>query len=204
MEVTNKEMYHFHQPKKFKDIWVPGNEIIVDDNFESSFLKILTYYSSAVNTTSGRKREFNKIIERYLEEEQDKETYIKLLKEAKRIIYESNIFLREKALEEIREKEYPYLPSRKHSIWLCDENGLDFWRTELVEEQEENLDLYKVLVTGNLFKSSDAFIPESHYTYENMLISAREYWNPKFENELQEATSEYLFQGKVKILERIK
>ncbi|MBQ9024416.1 MAG: DUF2441 domain-containing protein [Bacilli bacterium] len=204
MEVNNKEMYHYHHSHLYKDIWKPGNEFIVDDNFETSFLNILKYYSSAVTTITGNKNAFNRTIQRYLEENQDKETYIMLLKEARRIISGANMFTREMALEEVRKQKYPELPSRKHSIWLCEKKGLDFWANQLVREQQSKLDLYKVLVTGNLFKSSDSFLPEDYYTYENMLKSADGYWNPKFENEEQEEKAEYLFQGKVKILEKVK
>ena len=204
MKVENKEMYHYHHIHLFKEIWVPGNELIVDDNFKTSFLNILKYYSSAVNTVTGNKNAFNRTIEKYLEEDQDKETYIMLLKEARRIISGANMFTREMALEEIRKQKYPDLPSRKHSIWVCDEKGLDFWKKQLISEEHDNLDLYKVSLTGNLFKSSDSFLPDDYYTYENMLKCADEYWNPKFENEVQEEKAEYLFQGKVKILEKVK
>lgn len=204
MEVTNKEMYHYHHPHLYPEVWVPNNEIIIDDNFETSFLNILKYYSTAVNTVSGKKTQFDNIISGYLEEDQDKETYIKLLKDARRIIAGANIFKRELALEQARIQYHPELPSRKHSIWLCEEKGLDFWKTELLKDANEEIDLYKVLVTGNMFKSSDSFIPSNNIIFEKQLEQAKEYWEPKFEIEEQEIKAEYLFQGKVKILERIK
>lgn len=204
MEVTNKGMYHYHHPHLYPEVWVPNNEIIIDDNFETSFLNILKYYSTAVNTVSGKKTQFDNIISGYLEEDQDKETYIKLLKDARRIIAGANIFKRELALEQARIQYHPELPSRKHSIWLCEEKGLDFWKTELVKDANEEIDLYKVLVTGNMFKSSDSFIPSNNIIFEKQLERAKEYWEPKFETEEQEIKAEYLFQGKVKILERIK
>jgi hypothetical protein len=61
-----------------------------------------------------------------------------------------------------------------------------------------------VLLNGNLFKSSDAFLPSSNSNYNSNLIEAENYWNPKFENEEQEKKAEYLFQGKLKILEKVK
>ena len=203
MKVENKEMYHFHHTDLFKDIWVPNNEIIVDDNFETSFLKILRLYNTAVNTESGKRTEFDKIIDIYLKTEQDKETYIKLLKESRRILMGASIFMREMALEEIRKQKYNTLPSRKHSIWLCDEKSKNFWNKELIKESNGQLDLYKVLVSGELFKSSDEFIPDNHLNYETMLKESEKYWDPVFENDKQEEKAEYLFQGKVKILEKI-
>ena len=35
MEVKDKEMYHYHHVYLFKDICVPNNEFIVDNNFET-------------------------------------------------------------------------------------------------------------------------------------------------------------------------
>ena len=203
MKVKDKEMYHYHHVEMYQDIWKVGNELNVDDNFKTSFLNVLKYYSSAVNTESGKKNAFNRTIETYLKEDQDKEMYIQLLKEARRIISGANMFTREMALEVVRKEKYPDLPSRKHSIWLCDEKGLDFWKNQLTSEGHDKLDLYKVLVTGTLFKSSDSFLPDDYYTYENMLKCADMYWNPKFENQIQEEKAEYLFQGKVKILEKV-
>ena len=202
MYVIDKEMYHFHNNKAYNELWVPNNEIIVDDNFKTFYLRILKNYSSAVNTTNGGKESFDRIIKNYLEKDQDKETYIKLLKEAESIIRGINICKRELALERIREDKYPNLPSRAHSIWLCDESGIHFWEDQLSNGGKIKLDLYKVSVTGTLFKSSDRFLPNDSSDYETNLEEAEKYWNPKFEIE-EDEKAEYLFQGKLKILKRV-
>lgn len=204
MQVKEKEMYHFHNNKVYNELWVPGNEIIVDDNFETSFLNILKFYSTAVNTTDGGTEAFNSVINGYLKEDQDKETLIKLLKEASHLLYGANLFKREMALEEVRKQKYPNLPSRKHSIWLCDNKGVEFWKDQISHNGEIPTDLYRVLVTGNLFKSSDSFLPNNYSGYETNLLEAEQYWNPVFENDEQEQKAEYLFQGKLKILEKVK
>lgn len=204
MEVKDKEMYHFHNNKVHNDVWVPGNEIIVDDNFESNFLKILRYYTTAVTTAEGDLVAFHNIIDNYLKQDQDKETYIKLLKDASHFLYGVCLFKREMALEEVRKQKYPNLPSRKHSIWLCDEQGVEFWKDQISNKGEIQTDLYKVLVTGNLFKSSDEFIPDSNLNYEDILKQCEDYWNPNFEDEKRKERAEYLFQGKVKILEKVR
>lgn len=202
MQVKEKEMYHFHNNKVYNDLWVPNNEIIVDDTFETSYLNILKFFTTAVNTSNGNKEAFNNIIDFYLKEKQDEETYIQMLKDAQNILRGVNIFKREQALEQVRKEKYPNLPSRKHSIWLCDKNQLEFWE-EALSNTDINLDLYKVLVTGNLFKSSDCFIPNNYSNYETNLVEAEQYWNPIFTNEEQERKAEYLFQGKLKILKKL-
>ena len=202
MKVENKEMYHLHKNTVFNDIWTKGNEIIIDDNFNSYYSIIFNFFNTSVKTTDGLES-FDQIIDSYLKEEQDKEMYIRMLKEARKIIVGMNVFKREMALEEIRKELYPSLPSRKHSIWLCDEKGIDFWKKELIGEVSDELDLFKVSVSGNLFKSSDSFIPSNENDYGKNLKEAKNYWNPKFETEEEEKKAEYLFQGRVKILEKI-
>lgn len=205
MEVNDKKMYHFHNTRIYNDIWKPNNEIIIDDNFNTSFTGILEKYDTSVMTQSGDRSAFNNVINYYLEHEPDKETYIRILKEAKRIIYESNIFKRELALETVRKEKHPDLPSRKHVIWLCDEKQLDFWKEALSEyTPKKDLNLFEVSVTGNLFKTSDSFLPNNYSNYETNLQEAENYWDPVFKTEEDEKTAEYLFQGKVKILKKLK
>lgn len=201
MEVNDKIMYHFHQKNRYDNMWEPGNEILVDNNFESLFGKILKEYSIGVQTNDNYVQ-FNRVISHYLEEEQDKETYIDLLKEAEHIIRGGGIFQREMALEIVRRLCYPELPSRRNSVWLCDEKSGRHWKSSL--EEAKDLSLYRVSVSGNLFKSSDVFLPDEYLRFEDMIIKAHKYWNPKFKNSTQERQAEYLFQGKIKILEKIR
>ena len=112
------------------------------------------------------------------------------------------IFQREVALEISRRLEFPELPSRKHSLFLCDKNSARHWKSSL-KINGKSLDLYLVSVTGILFKSSDSFIPLGYGNLETSIEEARKYWNPHFERRVEENQAEYLFQGKLKILERI-
>ena len=59
-----------------------------------------------------------------------------------------------------------------------------------------------MLLNGELFKSSDLFLPEDGETKENQKIEAYKYWEPKFTSDDEEKSAEYLFQGKVKIIEK--
>ena len=81
------KMYHFHNDKVHNDVWVPNNEIIIDNSFETYFLNVLKYYSTAVKTTCGNKRPLNNIINMYLKEKQTEETLILFLREASNMIY---------------------------------------------------------------------------------------------------------------------
>ena len=48
MEVKDKIMYHYHRLGIYDDIWQVGNEIIVDDNFNSYCGSIIDKFSTAV------------------------------------------------------------------------------------------------------------------------------------------------------------
>jgi len=105
---------------------------------------------------------------------------------------------REMVLEQVRKKLYPNLPSRKNSIWLCDSNQIEFWKEKLGNRGE----LFKVLVTGELFKTSDVFIPDDEMNILEMYEIAKKYWNPDF-SDIDDSKTEYLFKGKIKVLEKI-
>lgn len=203
MEVVNKVMYHFHDTKisKYNDVWVPGNEFIIDDNYTSYYSNMVRNFSLSVLTQGNKNSQLIGVIDYYLNHEPNQEIADKILKDSRRIIMNYCILTRENALEEARKKIDPSLPSRFHSIWLCDELGAKYWNHSL--NTGNTYELYKVLLTGELFKSSDAFIPKNYKDYNECLEIAKKYWNPVFENEEQEEKAEYLFQGKIKVLEKI-
>ena len=203
MEVKDKVMYHYHRLGIYDNIWQVGNEIIVDDNFNSYCSSIIDKFSTSVKCKNGL-FSLEKIIDKYLDdigiENVDLETIIGLLKASSAIITNANMYNRESMLENYRKENNPNLPSRLHSIWLTDNKSLNFWKEQL--EKRKKLVLYRVSVTGNLFKSSDSFIPGDELTAKEMYEASSKYWNPVFsEDDLCKA--EYLFQGKVKVLEKI-
>jgi hypothetical protein len=206
MHVEDQIMYHYHNTHLYSDIWQKGNELIVDDNFNSKLCEVTRIFSTAVNvqTDNGIKMlPFEYTLEDYLDEENfkriDKRLAKRMLNEAIRILYGADLCKREHLLEEYRLKNYPLLPSRYHSIWLADEVSLDFWKEQL--SKKDILKLCKLKVTGELFKSSDLFLPDFALPMEEMYKEAEKYWNPDFSNEAAHNKVEYLFQGKVKILD---
>lgn len=203
MEVKEKSMYHYHRLGLYDDIWQVGNEIIVDENFNSYCGSIVDKFTTGVKCKNGLVS-LEKIIDAYLDDigigNVDLETITNLLKDSRAIITNANMYSRELMLEQYREESNPNLPSRLHSIWLADKESLNFWEGQL--NGRRKLKLYRVSVTGNLFKSSDSFIPDDELTAKEMYEAASNYWNPIF-NEEDLCKAEYLFQGKVKVLEKI-
>ena len=204
MEVKDKIMYHYHSMGIHDEIWVPQNEFIVDDSFEFHYCTILKVFSTAVLCgDENEARTFSNVLNYYLENDNLEKCEIefikKLLLESRRIIKNTNIYKREMALENYRKDFCPHLPSRLNSIWVADECQLDFWENALRREHC----LFKLSLTGNLFKSSDEFIPDDHLNAIECYQASERYWNPIFDTQEQEKSAEFLFQGKVKILEQV-
>ena len=203
MEVKDKVMYHYHKLGIYDNIWKEGNELIVDNTFNSYYGRIIKNFNTAVKCNNGSVS-LEMIIEKFLKEigieNIDLKTIEYLLKDSLAIITNTNIFNRELMLENYRKENNPNLPSRLHSIWLTDNKSLNFWKEQL--EKRKKLVLYRVSVTGNLFKSSDSFIPGDELTAKEMYEASSAYWNPVFSKE-DLCKAEYLFQGKVKVLEKI-
>ena len=203
MEVKDKIMYHYHRLGIYDDIWQVGNELLVDNNFNSFCGSIVDKFTTAVKCENGI-FSLEKIIDKYLNdisiENVDLKTITNLLKASSAIITKADMYNRELMLEKYRKENNPKLPSRLHSIWLADKESLNFWEGQL--NGRRKLKLYRVSVTGNLFKSSDSFIPDDELTAKEMYEASSTYWNPVLSEE-DLCKAEYLFQGKVKVLEKI-
>ena len=190
MEVVNKKFYHFHREDIYPELWKKGNTIKVDSSYKSRIGDALDAYPNAVY-----------LYLKYLEDPSKNEH---LLVEFNRMIEAgmfvfNALFQREVYMEIARRLVDPSLPSRKNSIWLCDAKGIKHWSNVLDEETK----IYIVSGTGTLFKSSDAFIPDSFLNGHDMIEKAKKYWNPVFTEPYHEEQAEYLFQGEIKILKKI-
>ena len=201
MEVSDKIMYHYHRLGIYDDIWQVGNEITVDDNFNSYCGSIVDKFSTGVKCVNGI-FSLDRVIDEYIDDiglgNVDLNTIEDLLKCSSLIIKNINIYNRELMLEKYRKENNPKLPSRLHSIWLADKESLSFWKGQF----SGKLKLYRVSITGELVKSSDDFIPDDELTAKEMYEASSNYWNPTFKEE-DLCKAEYLFQGKVKVLEKI-
>lgn len=69
--------------------------------------------------------------------------------------------------------------------------------------QPNGFDAYKVLVTGKIFKTNEQLLPDEEENYGDDYNQAFKYWHPKFKD-VHEWTNEYLAQGKIKILSKVK
>lgn len=112
-------------------------------------------------------------------------------------IKEYALMIRELVYEEVRSKYFNGLPSRRHCIWLCDETDVNLWKNTLQGEY----DVYKVLATGNIHKCYAGALDDENINYEILFNKAVAYWNGELIGNPEE--KEYLFEGKIRILERL-
>ncbi len=219
MIAYNKTMYHFHVHNEYDPLWKKDNEIIVDRKFNIGRQFFIKNFSTGVFCINPDGiRPIDEVIRLLLEhinteekvlelKEMDKAAYlynmrniINLLKDSSEIIKYASIFNLEKAMEDVRERYYSPIPSRLNSMFVIDDNSIETWANSY---KELDADLYELSLTGNLFKTSAAFTPPLGETYLDSTRLSHAYWNPKIKTQKEIEYTEYLFNGKVKILRKI-
>ena len=201
MYVKDKEMYHFHTPNEYDNLWYVGNEIIVDDSFNSMFYEIGMSQTFTIKGNDDTLYQVDYYLNEFLKEidNKSKEDIIELLKKATNITHDIALRDRELLMEECRRLYYPDKVSRNHAMYLCDEKSLDFWQSQLSKDTS----LFKLSVIGELFQSHNDLVPNRAFSGELMIEEAKKYWEANLEN-CDKCKSEYLFQGHAKILKKIK
>lgn len=117
-------------------------------------------------------------------------------------ITNTSVDTRESILEEVRLNYYPDKPSRRKCIFLSDEKSLDTWFEYL--KADENSQIYEFEVRDDVFCSTDKLLPPTYLWNGKQFELAHNYWNPT-EEDLKDATDvEYLYEGHVKVLRRVK
>lgn len=123
--------------------------------------------------------------------------YREVLYFGENVVTEYGILLREIAYEEVRSKYFNNLPSRTKCIYLCKKEQLDFWESQFFSEYK----VFKVKIFGDVFKSNNNLIAFPSDSYEKILEKAKKYWN--YNSLVDEETDEYLYVGKLEILEEL-
>ena len=203
------KLFHIHKPNKYDELYVEGNTFVVgleNNILRNSFLKNSCTYIDRVEDDNGRNIKYHKSLTDLVDldlfdkiTEQEKIEYFDLIKNYLR---NSMIDFREIILEEIRFKCYNNLPSRYKCMWLTDEDGLETWAKYINASDDSKV--FEVDIDGNLFVSRDSLLPKSYVTHEIMYKEGFHYWNPT-KKDLEDASDrEYLFEGNVKLLRRVK
>jgi hypothetical protein len=110
---------------------------------------------------------------------------------------EMGMFLREMILEELRRETYSFAPSRRTCMWLIDEKCIGFWQNWFGKAKHK---LYKVSCSGNAHKGSSKYLDSDSMTYDEYRRNAEAYWTSL---DCDDDDHEYIFVGKVKIIEEV-
>ena len=200
MEVKNKTMFHIHTSNQYDELWQEGNELVIDNNFNSICGLSIAYFNTDIICSNDELASLEGYLKSYLTEgveNLDINLIKKLLEDSYRIIYNAKRCKCEAALEICRRKKFKSYPSRLHSIWVTDKDNLDYWLNILTGKT-----IFELELTGILFKTSDLYIPDSHLSLGESIDIAETYWNPIFTREALDKR-EYLFQGKALIKRKI-
>ena len=198
--MEKQELYHFHKAGCYDHFWRVGNTINVSIDFKSSTYKRFCDFTTASSTFTKDKANLQDVINYYFESgEINGKIAMKIIEEAYRVSFRANEFKRESALENFRVNNNYMYPSRLHSMYLTDEKGILEWSKKF---GRSNLELYRVEIEGNIFKTSEFFIPDETLPYDKFYEKSYYYWNPNFKK-APEDSNEYLVQGKVLIKEKI-
>lgn len=192
--------YHIHkiQDNYLEKLWKVGNKITVgkDDNyffklsreFEPKFMEI----ENVKNVPWNNVYEHYKITHQLTEEK----SYM-LLENARQIISEYQMLIREIVYEDVRKKEFNNLPSRQKCIWLCKKEQVEFWKKNI----GGTLKIFKVKIEGNAFKSNNDMIVAPSESYNKIVEMAKKYWS--YNNKVENEKDEYLYIGSLEILEEL-
>ena len=212
------DLYHLHLKGIRDDKWKEKKEIIINDSFINRLGKRVNNFNDCIVNSNLKEvlddinncfqccgyESFSKIplylILDYLDENKvDYKTQKIILQEVRNLAFQAAIFKREMAMENFRKDNKELLPSRLHCLYATTDEGINYWKTQLIDG---DIDIFRIESLEEPFKTSEIFIPSESNNYEEMYNNSFRYWNPKFKN-ISEEHSEYLVQGKVKILEKV-
>ena len=214
------ELYHLHLLGNHDYLYKPNKEFTIDpDKFNNRIYKRIYDMNSTVKSSDfkdivdelnhllyiygmggfGDRINPGEIIEYVLKRGCSQEELINLLKASKEIILSEGINLRETAMEEYRRINTPNIPSRLHSLFACSEEGINFWLSQI---RDNDLDIYRLDVMEEPFVSNESLLPYEELSYGDKVKASYNYFHPK-KKDLDDSTNEYLVQGKLRILEKV-
>lgn len=199
IDMEKMELYHLHKKGNHDKLWHEKSTIKINENFKNAMYQRYQNFSTGIPIEGGGYINLYDLILAMKQNNLTSEIVNNLINYSYHISFYASEFKRETALENYRlHKNYTY-PSRLHSIYLTDELGIESWCKKL----GGNLELFRVEVEGNIFKTSEFFIPDETLSYEQAFNESFHYWNPNFKKAPNDA-NEYLIQGNIKVLEKIR
>jgi hypothetical protein len=170
MDIKDGIYYHIHNRMFAPDSWKIGNKILFCKEYYNFFFN---YYVNVNLKKSNCALDIDTKLKEY------------------------TMLIRELIYEEVRNKYFPELPSRRHCAWLCDEDALELWKNTLGRD----CDVYKVRATGNIHCCYAGGLDNDNINYNILFKKAFMYWKGEcIGNPLEK---EYLFEGEIEVLQKV-
>ena len=204
------ELFHIHKSNMFDESYYEGAELEVGKEpnlFRMNSLRrhASFLYETKFNEEGKEQYHYRDLASSFNIEsinkmsDDQKKSFINALQE---YITFGPIDNREMVLEEVRYKLYSDRPSRYKCIWLCSEEEIDNW-LNLLKVEDNNYQIYKVRTYREPFLTNENLLPTPSMSKELMYECAQKYWNPTNED-LSINGTEYIYEGKIKLLKRVK
>lgn len=198
------ELFHIHRHNSFDELYQEGKSFIVGKDYNAMGKNFMSVNPTEMCLPVGYDYQnvdyFYLLMPEMLQTMSSEDKKL-LLCDLRRYLYNKKVDDRELILEQVRISLNKDLPSRYKCMWLADEKSLNKWLSILYKEQ---YDVFKVDVDGKLFKSSNSMLPDPTESHSVMYDQAYTYWNATEKELSKKDDVEYLFEGEVKLLKRVK
>lgn len=225
MIVKGKLLYHLHRKNRHSEEWQVGNTIETPkgDNY---FRKLRHADFYRIKHEIGRDEPY---MDRVLSELDEAKNFVenagalpdflwprKGLQMTKDLIRLSTDlqdslvvyirFLTEIVFESERKQNFEDLPCRRNGVWLTDKTGLKKWFTvfrRLNEKPLSEFQVFQVRVSGIMHKGDGSWVTPDIYPVEHLYERASRYWRGEVHEDKRRRLIEYLFEGKLEVLEEL-
>lgn len=222
MIVNGKIYYHIHTVNRFTRKWQPGRTIEfkgeelnrifasrfarLDDNIEAT--KSSKYISENVKLfkkvekfLTNRSPGFLDIFDFVRDSQKNTLDLLIRAREMNQILASYNHLLNELIFEQVRHKNYPDLPSRLKCTWLCDRRNIKKWLS--LFDSRGKRKIFEVQAFGEVFKADRSWLTADVTTATEIFRRAIEYWKGSLNPIVRERQVEYLFKGRLKVIDQI-
>lgn len=176
-----KEIYAYHvvteKPMKI------GQHIIFDESHRSGVYERVMEKLSAVHDIYEHPQKYD----------------------TKSLEHHTKVALRELSLEEVRQKEYPHLPSRMSCLYVSESaKEAEQWARLFADLGREVFSIVKLKCCGRIFEGNANNCFDATLSKEENLKLAKQYWEnlPNIKNE--PPIKEILIDGDIEVIEIIK
>ncbi|WP_312285910.1 DUF2441 domain-containing protein [Chryseobacterium gleum] len=194
MEVKDEIFYHIQKKGSYGNEWVIKNKFYWNSR-PNKFIETLfgidlriPYQNKMVPYRQAYEKNFTGFIK------SDNMELINFFNFSNFALNKNSMMLRELILENYRKDNFPELPSRYNSIWVCKEDNLDYWIKAL---QINDYNVFQLKLTGVMHISTEKSLYSDVLNVHQYQELAKKYWS---QDQVWENDSEALFDGLIEII----